>query len=287
MHLLKNPPWLAKYSFPYAYFSAIPNAEFERINGALDSLPKGEPVVSIIISAWNEEVTILKTIASLAASATFSPIEIIVVNNNSTDRTQETLDRLHVRSCFQPIQGWGPARQMGLEQAKGKYVLLADADCLYPPSWVNHMIHSLSRPGVVCVYGRYSFIAEKGFPRWKLTMLESLKDGIAAFRQLKRPYLNAYGMSMGFLREAALKVGFVMHKIRGEDGRLCYDLMQTGGKVIPVKAAAARVWTGPRTLQRDGSFGKALMLRIAKELGRFASFFKPLPLHDTKTSSND
>lgn len=287
MNLLKNPSWLAKYDFPYDCFSAVPRAVYERINRSLDQLPKGSPVVSIIISAWNEEVSILKTIASLADSTTFYPIEIIVVNNNSTDRTQETLDRLHVRNCFQPLQGWGPARQMGLEQARGKYILMADADCVYPRSWVNHLMMPLGRPGVVCVYGRYSFIAEKGFPRWKLTMLETLKDGIAAVRQMKRPYLNAYGMSMGFQREAALKAGFVMHKIRGEDGRLCYDLMQGGGKVLPVKASAARVWTGPRTLQRDGSFAGALFTRIGRELRRLGSMFRPLPVHDTKTSVND
>jgi glycosyltransferase involved in cell wall biosynthesis len=287
MNLLNNPEWLSKYQFPYNDLSDMPQAAFDAINTALDSLPKGEPVVSIIISAWNEEVSILKTIASIAHSVSFYPLEIIVVNNNSTDRTQEVLDKLHIRSCFQLIQGWGPARQMGLEQASGKYVLLADADCIYPSSWVNHMMQSLSRTGVVCVYGRYSFIAEPGFPRWKLSLLERLKDAVAAVRQIKRPYLNAYGMSMGFKREDALRIGFVMHRIRGEDGRMCYDLMQNGGRVVPVTAAAARVWTGPRTLQRDGSFGKALWLRFVKEVRGAASLFRSLPAHDTKTSLND
>ena len=286
MPFLKNPGWLEKYDFPFKTVSEIPDDVFARINHSLDALQTAPPLVSIIISAWNEEVTILKTIASLADTIAVCPLEIIVVNNNSTDRTQETLDRLHIRSFFQPVQGWGPARQMGLEQARGKYILMADADCLYPSGWVSHMMMDLVKSGVACVYGRYSFIAEPGYPRWKLAIMERLKDSIAALRQVKRPFLNAYGMSMGFLREQALEVGFVMHKIRGEDGRLCYDLMRFG-RIQPMTATSARVWTGPRTLQRDGSIGRALLLRLRKELGRFGSLLKPLPLHDTKTSQNE
>jgi hypothetical protein len=83
-----------------------------------------------------------------------------------------------------------------------------------------------------------------------------------------------------------MKVGYVMHKIRGEDGRMCFDLMQYG-KVKQVKANSACVWTSPRALQKDGSFGKALRSRMLKEAKRFTSMFLPHPPHDTKTSTND
>ncbi|MDX5480789.1 MAG: glycosyltransferase [Hymenobacteraceae bacterium] len=285
MSKLYNPTWLKQFNFPYDKYKDIPAAVFDAINEDLDKLQGENPLVSVVVAAWNEEVNILNCVASLSKSNTKIPIEIIVVNNNSTDNTQKTLDRLHVKSFFQGIQGWGPARQMGLEKARGKYILLGDADCFYPANWVDEMVKSLQQPGVVCVYGRYSFISEPGFPRWKLYLLEKMKDLIAELRHYKRPYLNAFGMSMGYVREYGLKVGYVMHKIRGEDGRMCFDLMQFG-KVKQVKAASARVWTGPRTLQKDGSFSKALGRRIIKELRRFTSMFVPHPPHDTKTSSN-
>ncbi|MDX5420683.1 MAG: glycosyltransferase [Hymenobacteraceae bacterium] len=285
MSKLYNPTWLKQFNFPYDKYEDIPAAVFDAINEDLDKLQGENPLVSVVVAAWNEEVNILNCVASLSKSNTKIPIEIIVVNNNSTDNTQKTLDRLHVKSFFQGIQGWGPARQMGLEKARGKYILLGDADCFYPANWVDEMVKSLQQPGVVCVYGRYSFISEPGFPRWKLYLLEKMKDLIAELRHYKRPYLNAFGMSMGYVREYGLKVGYVMHKIRGEDGRMCFDLMQFG-KVKQVKAASARVWTGPRTLQKDGSFSKALGRRIIKELRRFTSMFVPHPPHDTKTSSN-
>ncbi|KIO74803.1 glycosyl transferase, partial [Pedobacter lusitanus] len=48
--------------------------------------------------AWNEEINILRCVASLSKMKTAIPFEIIVVNNNSQDKTQETIDQLHVRS---------------------------------------------------------------------------------------------------------------------------------------------------------------------------------------------
>jgi glycosyltransferase involved in cell wall biosynthesis len=238
------------------------------------------------VAAWNEEVNILHCLASLSKNKTTIPLEIIVVNNNSTDKTGKTLDQLHVKTVFQGIQGWGPARQMGMEKAKGKYILLADADCYYPENWVNEMVAALEKNGVACVYGRYAFISEPGYPRWKLFLLEQMKNIIAEVRHFKRPYLNAYGMSMGYVREYGIKVGFVMHKIRGEDGRMCFDLMQYGG-VKQVKSGKAVVWTNPRSLQRDGGFGRALSNRIIKEIRRFSSMFVPHRPHDTKTSTNE
>lgn len=286
MNLLNAPDWINQFNFPYKSFEDIPQSVFDAINKDLDAIQKPDPLVSIVVPAWNEEVNILRSIASLAKQKTSIPVEILVVNNNSTDNTQKTLDSLHIRSVFQPIQGWGPARQMGLEQARGKYLLTADSDGLYPPDWANELMAVLQQPGVVCVYGRYSFIPSPGFPRWKLTMLETMKDTIAELRHLKRPHLNAYGISLGYVREYALKVGYVMHKIRGEDGRMCFDLMNYG-TVKQVKSRKARVWTGTRTLEKDGSFSRTVWLKVGIELRRFRSLFVPQAPHDTKTSTNN
>lgn len=285
MNILRAPAWTRQVNFPYASFDEIPTSVFDAINRDLKGLQHPDPLVSIVIPAWNEEVNILKSIASLAKLKTSIPLEILVVNNNSTDNTQKTLDKLLIRSVFQPIQGWGPARQMGLEQARGKYLLTADADGLYPTTWVNEMMAVLRQPGVVCVYGRYSFIPSPGFSRWKLSLLETMKDTIAEVRHLKRPHLNAYGISIGYVREQALKVGYVMQKIRGEDGRMCFDLMNYG-TVKQVKSVRARVWTGTRTLEKDGSFSKNVYVKIGIELRRLKSMFVPQPPHDTKTSAN-
>jgi glycosyltransferase involved in cell wall biosynthesis len=283
---MKNPDWLKDHLYEFKGVDDIPQHVFDSINTELDKRLSKEPLVSVVICAYNEETNLIKTISSLSRLRTKYPFEILVVNNNSDDRTQETLDRLHVRSVFQPIQGWGPARQMGLNCALGKYLLTADADAIYPPDWLDKMTAELEKPGVVCVYGRYSFIAEEGFPRWQLSIFEKMKDIVAELRHFKRPFLNTYGLSMGLVREYALKVGYVMRVVRGEDGRMCFDLMQFG-KVRQVKARDARVWTFPRTLRKEGSLTQAMINRVTKEFKRFHTMFSPMEPHDTKTSSND
>lgn len=285
MHIISNPSWLKKFKFPYAFYQEIPADLFDNINNRLDQLQSDTPLASIVIAAWNEETNILNCISSLASNKTSVPIEIIIVNNNSSDDTQLTINKLHTRNLFQAIQGCGPARQLAQENAKGEYILLADADCIYPEEWISEMIKELQKKDVVCVYGRYSFISEIGFPRWKLYLLEKLKDVIAEIRHFRRPYLNAYGISMGYVKEFGLKAGYIMHNTRGDDGRLCFDLMKYG-QIKQVKSAKARPWTGPRTLQRDGNFNNALKLRIHLELTRIWSLFKVHPPHNTKLSKN-
>lgn len=272
MLTLSNPQWINKFYYSYTNYEEIPQQVFDEINANLDQRISDEPLVSIIIAAWNEEINILRSIASLSHLDTKIPFEIIVVNNNSTDKTQLTIDRLHVRSFFEQKQGCGPARQLGQENARGKYILLADADSFYPSKWMDEMIMTLSKPGVVVVYGRYAFISEVGFPRWQLAILELLKNLIAEIRHYKRPYLNAFGLSMGYIKELGLKVGFIKTNFWGDDGILTYDLMKFG-KVKQVKSSKAVIWTYPRTLQRDGTFFQALMKRVKRDLKRLGDFF--------------
>ena len=266
--MLSNPDWLSQFQYPYKSFGDIPASAFTEINKRLDAIISKNPLVSIVIPAWNEEVNILRCVDSLSKTSTSVPFEIIVVNNNSTDKTQSTIEKLHIKSLLQPIQGCGPARQLGQEHALGKYILMADADCLYPGLWIDEMIKVLQTPGVVCVYGRYSFIAEPGFSRWKLTLFEAMKDIVAEYRHINRPYFNAYGLSMGYIKEYGLKVGFIKINRRGEDGQLCLDLMEYG-KIKQVKSNKARIWTAPRTLLLDGTISGALASRLFKETKRF------------------
>jgi len=285
MTLFNNPKWLNEFEYDYKTVDEVPQSIFDSINTDLDKITGDNPLVTVLIAAWNEEINILRCIGSLSKTKCKFPIEIIVVNNNSKDKTQETIDKLHITGLFELKQGCGPARQFGQEQAKGKYVLLADADCFYPSCWVEEMTKIIEQPDVVCIYGRYSFISEDKFPRWKLFILEKMKDVIAEFRQLNRPYFNAYGLSMGYVRELGLKVGFIETSFWGDDGQLCLGLMKYG-KVKQVRSNKARVWTGPRTLQRDGSLGTAFANRIKKETKRFfKNFNSKLPedaVHESK-----
>src|SRR5690606_21746982 len=143
MFIFNKPKWVNAHKFKFNRYEDIPNKVFDEINARLDLVQKKDPQVSIIIAAWNEEVNILNCISSISCMDTDNPFEIIVVNNNSNDNTQKTVYDLHVTSLFEAVQGCGPARQLGQEHANGEYILLADADCIYPPCWLDAMISKL------------------------------------------------------------------------------------------------------------------------------------------------
>lgn len=285
MYILKNPEWIDFSLQRYQTLDEVPEQVFESINNRLIKIIDNNPVVSILIAAWNEECNIIRCIDSLSKTETNIPFDITVINNNSSDKTQDSIDRLEINTLFQKRQGCGPSRQLGQEKAKGKYILLADADCLYPPNWIDEMMRKLTQPSIVCVYGRYSFLAETKSLRLKLFFYERLKDIISEIRHWKRPYINCLGISMGYLKESGLKAKYIDHNTWGDDGRLAFDMMKDG-KIVQMKKESARVWTGYRSLMRDGSLKKAFFTRVLNELANFSSYFSRKEEHDTKTSKN-
>jgi glycosyltransferase involved in cell wall biosynthesis len=278
-----NPDWIDRQLLGKSKLEDFTYETFDAANRRLIGLVSRRPVVSVVIAAYNEEANIVRCIDSLSKSESKYPIEIIVVDNKSTDRTHEAVNRFMIRYAHQPVVGCGAARQLGQEIARGKYILTADADTLYPPQWIDEMMEELTRPGVVCVYGRHSFISDEQNPRWKLATYEWLGDILMALRSFKRPFLNAHGMTMGYIRELGIKVGYTTANVRGEDGRLAFDLMKFG-KIVRVTSQASRVWTGTRTLSKEGTLWQAVRNRIVMYAANIGDFFTPLPDHDTKNS---
>jgi glycosyltransferase involved in cell wall biosynthesis len=280
-----NPKWINRKLLDKQKLEDFPDGLFDAANRRLVGLISRRPVVSVVIAAYNEEANIVRCLDSLSKSDSKYPIEIIVVDNNSSDKTHEAINRFMVRYVHQPIQGCGVARQLGQEVARGEYILTGDADTLYPPQWIDEMMKELTQPGVSVVYGSHSFISDEKTPRWQLHLYEEAADVMAVAKSFKRPFLNVHGMSMGYKREEGLKVGYVTANVRGEDGRLAFDLMKFG-KIVRVTSNASRVWTGTRTLSKDGSLATAIRNRVVMALANLTDFFTPLGDHDTKTSGS-
>lgn len=285
-NFFRNPSWIPNEYLFIEKFLDFPSGYVAEVRRNLKSAISEAPVVSIILPAYNEEANIIRCLDTISLNNTSYPFEIIVVNNNSTDNTMAALRSLGVEHHEQPLQGSGPARQMGIEKAKGKYTLLGDADCLYPDSWIEDMIKLLERNDTAVVYGRFSFLSEKnGSSRWKLALYELIRDISMEMRHFKRPFMNAYGISMAFYRDQSLKEGMITDTRRGEDGRMCYDLMKYG-KVKRLRKYRSNAWTGTRTIIKDGSLSMALWKRIVRYGSTFHENFYPLSDHDTKQSKN-
>lgn len=92
------------------------------------------PAVSFIIPAHNEEALLGRTLQTLAASAAAlgEPHEIIVVDDDSTDRTAEIAGALGARVVSVRLRHIGAARNAGAREAKSDVLVFVDADTLVP-----------------------------------------------------------------------------------------------------------------------------------------------------------
>lgn len=260
------PKWIRKHRLRPSTDFQIPENQLGPLNQRLEQKQSDLPVVSVVIPAWNEEKHLLQLVSSLSRQKTRWPFEILIVDNNSTDHTPVLLQQLAVRSVFQEKQGHGHARQKGLEMAKGTYILTGDADTIYPANWIETMMEGLTKPGVSCVYGSYSFLPEQGKEnRFQLAFYEMARDFLVVYRMWTAPFWNVLGMNMGFRKADALAIGFDERAPRGEDGLMAIQLMKRG-KLKYVRSQKARCWTTLRTLRKDGSLGEAFWTRVAKQL---------------------
>ncbi|SKA17113.1 glycosyltransferase family 2 protein [Sediminibacterium ginsengisoli] len=232
------------------------------------NLYRGIPDVSIVIPAYNEEDSIVKTLTSLCNNQTRYAVEIIVVDNNSADRTAELVKACGVTCVPEPKQGITNARNGGLAHANGTYVLNADADTIYPQNWIDEMIRPLDEnKNAALSYGIFSFIPIGKTGRLSYFFYEYFSDWTRFFnRRFREEAVNVYGFNSAFRREQGLSVdGFNHPPGTNEDGWLAVKLRDKGyGKLHLVTKAP--VWTTDRRLQIDGGLGPAVRKRIKRFL---------------------
>lgn len=102
---------------------------------------------SIVIPAYNEEEYLPRTLeAANAAMAAAAPAcgEIIVVDNNSTDRTAELAAAAGARVVFEPHNQISRARNRGAEEAAGRALVFVDADTAITPELLQHALQALA-----------------------------------------------------------------------------------------------------------------------------------------------
>lgn len=119
--------------------------------------------ISVIIPAYNAEATVCGVVESLLHQ-TYENVEIIVVNDGSRDRTAEKLadyaDRIRV--IHKENGGVSSARNRGIEEATGEYIMFADADDLYKPEAVEQAVRRAQQTQADFVIAGYTKVTESG-----------------------------------------------------------------------------------------------------------------------------
>jgi glycosyltransferase involved in cell wall biosynthesis len=98
-----------------------------------------KPLVSIIIPTHNEQEHILECLKSLKRQD-YHPVEIIVVDDGSTDKTVEIIKSIDTAIFQQQHLGAGAARNLGARKAKGEILVFVDADMTFDPDFVSKLI---------------------------------------------------------------------------------------------------------------------------------------------------
>jgi len=113
--------------------------------------------VSVVMPCLNEEKTI--GICIKKAFATFRDEgidgEVIVVDNGSTDNSAQIARDSGAKVVYQPIRGYGSAYLHGLEEAKGKYIIMADADNTYDLQEIGKFLIPLRQGYEFCLGSRF------------------------------------------------------------------------------------------------------------------------------------
>lgn len=109
--------------------------------------------ISVVIPCYNEEHGIRHTIGMLPSCVD----EIIVVDNNSTDRTSEVAKSLGARVVFEKRKGYGAAYQAGLPAVTGDITVTLDGDGTYPAAQIPEIVDYL-------IANKLDFVSGSRFP---------------------------------------------------------------------------------------------------------------------------
>ncbi len=212
--------------------------------------------VSVVVACHNEAANITTLLESLAAQDYPAElIEIIIVNDNSTDRTPVAVsqfisdDRLRLRQSFRlinnPFNGKKSALRHGVEKSTGEVILTTDADCSMGPQWVSAMacfyavtnadmvlapVHQRACRGFVQRFGAFEFAA-----------LQAVTEATA---RAGLPVM-CNGANMGIMRDVYLKHCRRLHDEipSGDDMFLLHSVKAAAGDIRYYGEGAAAVHT--------------------------------------------
>ena len=225
--------------------------------------------VSVVVPAFNERRTIAATVLSLAASE--HPVEIVVVDDGSTDGTAAAVERLglpNVRVLRKPNGGKPSALNVGIAAARQDIVVMLDGDTVFEPSTVGNLVAPFVDPRVGAVAGN-ARVADRGslIARWQhieYVVGFNIDRRVQDMWQVVTTVPGAVG---AFRRSALLQVGGVSDETLAEDTDLTIALGRAGWRVV--YAPTARAWT-----DAPATFGQLWRQRYRWSYGIMQSLWK-------------
>ena len=172
---------------------------------------------SVVIPTYNRADILLRTLQSLSEVQMAEEVEVIVVDNNSSDHTKAVVEEaaalfaVPLEYVFEPEQGRSAALNSGIRVSTGDVILVADDDVRFDAGWIRAALRAFENPNCHYVGGKVLPIWQKERPRWlpnrggKHWAVVGLLDyGSEAVRLGAQVPL---GVNMAFRREAFVRAG--------------------------------------------------------------------------------
>lgn len=230
--------------------------------------------ITVVLCTYNRCRSLANTLQSLSASELPDAVEweVLVVDNNSDDRTRETIEHFcckyvpHFRYLFEKQQGKSHALNAGIREARGDIVAFTDDDVVVEPTWLHNLTTALQSGQWVGGGGR--ILPEQGLslPRWLTIDGQYSMGGVLALfdRGDKPGQLDwaPFGASMAFRREMFEKYGEFRTDLgpppsglRGEDTEFGYRLMAAGERLWYEPSAIAYHCTPANRIRKEYFLG--------------------------------
>jgi glycosyltransferase involved in cell wall biosynthesis len=185
--------------------------------------------VSVVIPAYNEEKYIKKSLTSVMNQKVEAD-EIIVVNNNSRDKTEEIALRMGAKVVREPKQGMISARNRGFDSAKYEIIARIDADVVVPTNWIEQIKKSFKKKNYDAFSGPITFNDLFAKPTSTLPS----KIYLESLRVFSRGNRYLMGPNMILKRSIWLKVRKLVNlddsKVH-EDIDLSLNIIKAGGRI--------------------------------------------------------
>lgn len=185
--------------------------------------------VSVVVPAYNEEKSIKETLESLVDQNTDLEYEVILVDNNSTDKTVEIAktfqNRMNLRIINEKRQGRGAARARGFDESLGDIILSADSDSIFYKDWITTLVEPL-KGNIVAASTSCKIVDCAPFTNAAFNFLQ---PKIVIGYRLLSGYYWLSGFSFSIFKDAYKKSGGFDIELQGqEDTDLSFKVSKVG-----------------------------------------------------------
>jgi glycosyltransferase involved in cell wall biosynthesis len=180
--------------------------------------PKTLPSVTVVVPVRNGELTIQPLLESLQKlDYDRNKVEVIVVDGDSTDKTQEIVKKYPVKLIVEKRKGLNVARNTGMRCGKGEIVAFTDSDCVVPSDWIRKIAENFKDPQVTCVGGSAKALDNDFISQYADNSIVRLMPLFAKREELEKvkPFFrHPAGCNMAFRRKVVDEVGYFDENIK-------------------------------------------------------------------------